>query len=353
MRTRRAIAMLMLLAAGSLAACHRKPQFVPAEADSTSAGSVDSASVRLRQAQNRWEAGPSPEAAATVVAALADRIQHQQPSDWKSAADALLDSLGVGAETASAECLLAVNLFSRSDPASGSWPYLLWCGSRGPLAQAIEGKGLHLFQLVARGDPRAKRTDCAAAALFGSRGAGGQQPLLMMWRLGIGDRWSLAQTLGPDSLGGVGTGEFRADSDTAIDLVTRTYRTPRYFEECATCPHLYRTRRFRWGAAGFERAEEVAVDSPYSTFVQFIQALMAGDRDQAARLVTNPSLVDQAHRLDWGTPKGVWRIAPAMDESPSRMTFFRGEREAYAVQFAQQGQSWLIAGFESAPRTVE
>jgi hypothetical protein len=342
------LASLLPLAGG----CQRKTQFVPPDADSTRARGVDSASVRVRVAQDRWEGGPSAESASAIAEVVADRLRHEPPAEWKSAADALLDSLGVGAETATADCILAINLFSRSDPGMGSWPFLAWCGAHGAMIQGIEGKGLHLDQIVSRGDPHAAGTERAVAALFGSHGGGGQQPLLMVWRLDK-ERFGLIQTLGPDSLGGVGTGEFTTAADGSTDLVTRTYRTPRYFDECATCPHLYRTHRFHWGAPDFDRVEDVAIASPYSTFVAFIQALMGGDHDAASRLVTNGSLVDQARRFAWDSPKGAWRIAPTMDESPSRLVFFRGEKEAFAVQFAQQGSSWLIAAFDAVPREVE
>jgi hypothetical protein len=80
---------------------------------------------------------------------------------------------------------------------------------------------------------------------------------------------------------------------------------------------------------------------------------MANDKDEAATWVANRSLVDQARKLEWHRPKGVWRIAPATDETPTRMVFFRGESEAYRVEFESLGDEWVISGFEAVPRTVE
>jgi len=333
--------------------CQRKPQFVPATGDSTAVGSPDSASVRLRRAQEQWESGPDDSAAAEVARALADRLAAEPSTHWKERVEALLDSLGIGGEAAEADCLVGVNLFSRADPTGGSWPYLFWCADQGPLYQPIEGGGVHLLGVVARG----KATGNAgrmAGMLTASRAISGEQPLLTVWQLPpSANRWRLVQTLGPDSLGGVGSGEFESDADTAVELVTRTYRTPRYFEECPTCPHMYRLHRFHWGALEFERTERSVVASPYATFVQFIQALMADDRASAAAFSTGQGVLDQAIRLGWGMARGAWRVAPGMDESPTRMIFFRGEQEAYAVHFAQQGQGWMVAGIEAVPRTLE
>src|SRR5947199_122442 len=83
-----------------------------------------SGSVRLRRAADQWEAGAGEQAASAVAGAVLDRIRTLPAADWRATADALLDSLVVGAELAPGDCVLGVNLFSRSDPASGSWPWL-------------------------------------------------------------------------------------------------------------------------------------------------------------------------------------------------------------------------------------
>jgi hypothetical protein len=280
-------------------------------------------------------------------------------TEWKKTADNFLDSLGVGTESASSDCVLLLNFFARSDPSSGSWPYLYWCDDKDAAGyQAVAGKSLRLFSVASRGFKSAKSAGPprprGAATLFGRRAGSGQQPMLMVWELPApGKSWKLAQTLGPDSLGGTGTGEFESLSDTTVDLLVRTYRTPGYFEECATCPHVYELHRFRWDDEGFHRIEDTVVPSPYSTFVAFIRAVMANDEDRAKPLITKGSLWDDARKLDWGKPRGSWRIAPATDETPATMVFFRGQEEAYRVEFERSGGQWLIAGFEAVPRTVE
>jgi len=347
---------LLLVATLMIAdACQRKPRFEPMR-DSTGA-LVDSITVLEREVQDLWDSGPSDDAAAASARILFERLRDLKASDWKHRADQFLDSLGVGSETAAAPCVLAVNFFARSDPASGSWPYLYWCGEEGARYQPVEGRDLRLLSLQSRGFQSDRSAGPAglrgAAALFARRAGGGQQPLLMVWSVSSGaKKWDLVQTLGPDSLGGVGTGEFERPGD-AVELVARTYRTPGYFEECATCPHVFELHRFRWGAEGFNRVEDKLVPSPYSTFVAFIRAVMANDDDLAETFVSKRSLVGAARRFDWQKPRGIWRIAPATDETPQQMVFFRGQEEAYRVEFERNGEAWLIAGFEPVTRSVE
>jgi hypothetical protein len=192
------------------------------------------------------------------------------------------------------------------------------------------------------------------AVLFGRRGAAGQEPLLMVWGAPDGETWAPNQTLGPDSLGGVGTVQFQVESDTSVILTARTFRGMPRFEECATCPHVYWLHRFRWGAGGFTRIEDRAVPSPYSTFVRFVLALGAGDQDAAAPLVTDPALLEQARLFDFSAlPKGMWRAAPATDETAGSMVFFRGQQEAYQVSFEPRGEEWLINAIRATTRTIE
>lgn len=352
-------AALAVLATGLLVvvvSCNRQPRFMPPDADST-ASAVDSSVVELRGVQEGWESGEHEAAAERTARVLAARLASVSQAEWSDHAASLLDSLGVGHEIASGACVVIVNMFARSDPQAGSWPYLISCDGDRPHVQAVEGQNLHLQQVMSRGLAGVQMPESAlgpgVAALTGRRSGGGHQPLLMVWERRGQDAWALAQTLGPDSLGGIGTGEFETPADTTIDLVTRTYRVPPMFEECATCPHLYRLRRFRWGPEGFHKIEDQLVPSTYATFVRFVQALVANDRDAADPLVANRDLWDDARRFEWHRVRGSWRVAPATDESPRHIVFFRGDHEAYRVDFESRGDEWLIAGFESVPRTVE
>jgi hypothetical protein len=369
---------LLALAAG---ACSRTSHVPSAMPDSLHAVRPDSLAMMARDVQSLWESGDSQEEAARSSAALLLADFGARPSSqWERRSHVLLDSLAVGAEIVAAPCILAVNFFERANPESGSWPWLIWCGDKKPRMQAIEGKGLHLIAAAvppirppaaatpllgplsapaakpaaAAGVPAAAAPSAPSVAVFFQRRAGtGDEPLVMVWgHAKRDDPWNLTQTLGADSLGGIGTGEFVL-SDTALDVVTRTYQATHGFSECATCPHLYRTRRFRWNGAEFSKVADQIVPTPYATFVLFISALSVDDRDAAGKLVTDGSLVDRARKLDWGKPTGAWRIAPATDETPGTMVFFRGNNEAWRVQFAPQGNDWRISGFDVVPRTIE
>ncbi len=345
-------ALALLMTCGG---CGRRVHLQRGGPDSTAAGRLDSLTARVREAQARWDAPDQGEDAARLTAGvLLDDLARRPPEAWERRARTLFDSLGIGAELSSGPCVLAANLFARSDPEGGAWPYLYWCGEKMPQVQPIEGRGLHLQALAGHGLEARSAGAASVMLLFARRSAGGQEPLLMVWsHARREDPWNLTQTLGPDSLGGVGTADLQAFSDTVTDLATRTYRPARGFDECTGCPHVYRTRRFRSGPTGFVKIEDQAVPSPYTTLVLFILALGAGDTEVAQRMVSDRSVLDQARRLDWAHPRGSWRVAPETDETAREMVLFRGRDEAYRVQFLSRGDDWLIAGIQQTTRTIE
>ncbi len=345
--------MLLLLVLGA-AGCQRRTNIVLIPPDSTRTSTVDSSTMALRETQQAWEGGGDLSAASASTALLVQRELGARSADqWRDRASYLLDSLGVGAEYADAHGALAINFFARSDPEGGSWPYLFWTGPGGVGMQSVEGKGLHLQSIVTRGIGVPDSTRLVAAS-FTRRATGGLQPLVMTWAQSPkATRWNLVQTLGPDSLGTYGTAGFEHVSDAGAELSARTYRTPRGFVECATCPHAYTTTRFAWTPQGFQRTELHRVASPYATFADFIAALVSGDRVAASEKVADPALVFDAQRLGWTTLSGGWRPSPGADETPGTMTFFHGSKDAFAVHFRQQGDGWVITSFEPVSRSME
>ena len=336
---RRAAAVLGLVA--SLAGCDRSPRLVPASADSLSTGQ-DSVSILAREAARQWEAGQNEPAAAVTARVVLARLAADPSEAWAERARDLLDSLHLGNEVAGVGRSAVVNLFSRAESEGASWPYFFWSEGGTARMQGLEGRGMRLVDMSARGFQADGAGDSSqVAVLWGRRGPAGQQPLLLTWRHAPGGRWDLAQTLGPDSLGGTGGGQFE---DRV--LVTRTFRATPWIDECATCPHVYYERRFRWGPAGFTREDERMVPSPYATFAAFVSALVAGDRDVAERFVADPSLVEFARRYEWHDPAlGRWRPAPGTEASAPEMVFFRGRSEAFRVTFQPRGAGWVVLGF--------
>lgn len=355
---RRAIPAAAFLAVAAalavLPACTRKPQLVPASADSARAP-VDSFVVWARQAADRWESGVGDEAAALSARVVREALTHRPNAPWPERTRGVLDSLGIAAEVTGNERVSVVNLFARSDPEGDSWPYLFWREDGGVRFQPLDARGLHLVEAATRdfASDSSPADSAQVAVLWARRVGAGQQPLLMVWHHARGGRWDLAQSLGTDSLGGTGTGEF-AVADTVQELTVRTYRSTPFFDECAGCPHVYRQRRFAWHASGFSGFDDRLVPSPYATFAAFIAALVANDRDRASQLVVDRSLVDFARRFEWNAPaRGRWRVAPATDESAIEMVFLRGAKDAFRVRFESREGDWVIAGFEPTTRAIE
>lgn len=344
---RRAATAIALVAA--LAGCDRTPRLVPASADSL-AVDQDSVSILAREAVRQWESGQAEPAAATTARVLLARLQVDPSDDWEDVARGLLDSLHVGAEVSGVGRSVVANLFSRAEGEGRSWPYFFWSKDGMARMQPLEGRGMRLVDIAVRGFTSGGAGDSAqVAVLWGRRASAGQQPLLLTWRHSHGGRWDLAQTLGPDSLGGTGSGQFE---DRA--LVTRTFRATPWFDECATCPHVYHERRFYWGPQGFVREDERMVPSPYATFATFVGALAAGDRETAERLVADASLVEFARRYEWHDPSiGRWRAAPGTEANAPEMVFFRGRSDAFRVTFQPRGAGWVVLGFEATTRSVE
>jgi hypothetical protein len=348
--TRVALAVTLLACIGG---CNRRAQLVPASSDSTRAG-VDSFSVYAREASARWESGLNDEASRYTARVLREALEARPNAPWVERVRGVLDSLGMAADVAGGDRATVANLFARSDPDGGSWPFLFWRDQGSVRFQALENSGLHLEAVATHAFAASSRLGDSAqvAVLWGRRVGGGRQPTLMTWVYKRG-RWDMLQTLGPDSLGGTGSGEF-SSADTGRALAVRTYRPTPYFDECATCPHVYHERAYAWRAMGFIRLDDRAVPSPYGTFAAFIAALVAGDRERAVPFVVDRSLIDFARRYEWQTPaKGRWRVAPSSDEGGAEIVFLRGPSEAYRVRFEPRDGDWVIAGFEATTRTIE
>jgi len=344
-----------LAASAGCQGCHREIRFTPGGTDSTFVP-ADSLRGLFRNVLDLWETPDGGEAAAKL-SALAVRVDLESHAGepWATRARRLLDSLDVGAEVTADARVMAINFFARSRPDAGAWPWLFWRGAHGLTARPLGGHNLQLVQVATRPDSTGNPDAWGqVAVLFARRGAAGQEPVLMVWGPPGGERWAPRQTLGPDSLGGVGTVQFQSDGDTSVVLAARTFRGMPRFEECATCPHVYVQHRFRWNPDGFVRIEDRPVPSPYSSFVQFVLALGDANRDAAAALVTDPALLDQAKLYDFGAlPRGMWRVAPATEESATSMVFFRGQQEAYQVSFEPRGDGWLINSIKPTTRSIE
>jgi len=339
-----------VLAAALLPGCDRTPRLVPAPDDSTEAMAEDPYEVMLRNAARAWEAGALDDAADLTSRVLRIDLGDRPPGSWAARAVSLLDSMTVGAEVRGDECAIVVNLFARANPTGPSWPYAFWCDGDSARRQKIEGEGLRLLDVAAR-DVGGAMADRGLAVLYGRGGGAGVMPTLMVWKA-QGHTWKLAQTLGPDSLGGTGKGEFRRGGE-GIELVTHTFRISRGFVECASCPHVNAERRFLWSGDEFTKLDERLERTPYATFVQFVQALRAADYTGARSLVADDNVIGRALDFGWGRSREPWRVAPGTHDRASEMVFFHGQTEAYRVWFDPYGADWAIASVDTTTRTLE
>ena len=70
--------------------------------------------------------------------------------------------------------------------------------------------------------------------------------------------------------------------------------------------------------------------------------------------MNDPALLEQARLFEFSAlPKGMWRAAPAADETAGSMVFFRGQQEAYQVTFEPRGEEWLITSIRPTTRSIE
>lgn len=348
-------ALIALATVATLAGCDRAPRLVPAPADSTAALPADSTALYVQWARAGWESPEDAgEAARLTSRLLLDHLRAHPGESLGAVAREFVDSLGLGAEVAGRNPAV-VNLFARSDPSGGSWPFVFWRDGGAARSQLLEAGGMHLdgvgVEPAAPGEgSKAQRI----AVLFSGLGPTGQQPFAFVWRRPPeGASWNLAQSLGADSLGRTGTARVLEGAADGAVLETRTHSVERGFEECPSCPHITRTRRFRWSDAGLTMAGEVVERSPYATFVQLVRALLAGDRETAERLVADGSLLSAADGYEWGRPKGLWRLAPGAAANTSELVVFRGAHEAYRIHFAPRSDDWVVSGFEPTSRSVE
>ena len=337
-----------------VAGCNRKPRFVPPGGDSTGAYAFDSTTVLAQDVSDLWDRATdrrsvSEASSATVRLARQFLLVRGGPvlSDGLAA---YLDSIGVGVEVAADRRdsnTAAANFFARTSPEAGSEPWILWRDGSDVRYQAVEGRGLRLFQMASRSYPANE-----VALLFGRPASGGFNPLLLVLRRTSRGGWQIAQSVGTDSLGGTGRVEF-GRQDSTIIARARTYRSAPRFEECASCPHLYRQRVLEWDRDGFHIASDRLEPSQYQAFVEFIDAVSLGDSRLASSFTTNPGVLRDALRFGWDHSVGPWRVAPGLDSGGDTIIFYRGSKEAYRVSFELNDGNWFVAAIEPTTRAIE
>ena len=120
------------------------------------------------------------------------------------------------------------------------------------------------------------------------------------------------------------------------------------FEDCADCPRPIVELLFAERAGGFAIQDTRVVPSAYSTFERFVRLLADGNRAQAARLLEDPSLLQNAIAAGWGASRPrSWRVEGGEQGTswPSWLSVrFAGADRArrYTVQFSLVNGRWMI-----------
>jgi hypothetical protein len=181
---------------------------------------------------------------------------------------------------------------------------------------------------------------------------------LALFRLASsGKFWNLVQydDLSPE-LGPTGSVSWAdVDGDGKPELVSWTKDVAdSLFESCPDCPNLISELLFIERAEGFGLHDIRLVPSPYATLVQFVRLLLDNHREQASRLLKDPSWMRQAVAAGWGLRRTArtWKIetVEADTQWPRWLEVrFRGPMgdRRYVIHFEQFRGRWIIRDWES------
>lgn len=120
------------------------------------------------------------------------------------------------------------------------------------------------------------------------------------------------------------------------------------FETCPDCPGILYEEVYTESREGFGPHDRRILPTPYSTFTLFIRLLADGNRAAAARLLKDPSRMDEAIRDGWGLRRRAkaWKLEYTEEERwPSWLEFLhRGPNgnQRYVVHFELKEGRWII-----------
>jgi hypothetical protein len=163
--------------------------------------------------------------------------------------------------------------------------------------------------------------------------------------------WMLRQTpdQGPLLEGGGEADWTDVNADARPELVAWVRaENDTLFESCRSCPAILHEHIYTESRAGFALHDFRVVPSPYSTFTLFVRLLADGNRAAAARLLRDPSRVDEAIAAGWGLRQRAkaWNLEYAEEERWPRWLAFlhRGPRgdQRYIVHFELKEGRWII-----------
>ena len=183
------------------------------------------------------------------------------------------------------------------------------------------------------------------------RSATGRMRVTLYRMNAAGTAWSLHQhpDEGPELVGGGDAAWSDVNSDGRPELVAWVRaENDTLFESCLSCPYIIHEHTYSERRAGFGLHDMRVLPTPYSTFTLFIRMLAEGNRAGAARLMRDPSRLDEAIAAGWGSRKRAraWKLEYAEEERWPRWLAFlhQGPRgnQRYIVHFELREGRWII-----------
>lgn len=163
--------------------------------------------------------------------------------------------------------------------------------------------------------------------------------------------WNVIQTpdAGPDLTGAGEAAWVDINADSRPELVAWVAaENDTLFESCLSCPRIIHEHTYTESRAGMRLHDLRLLPTPYSTFTLFVRQLADGNRNAAARLLRDPSRVDEAVAAGWGLRHRAkaWKLEYAEEERWPRWLAFlhhgpRGDQR-YIVHFELKEGRWII-----------
>lgn len=185
------------------------------------------------------------------------------------------------------------------------------------------------------------------------RSPAGPQPAAWLFRVPTSDSTATLLPEGTWGLSGVGSPDVaivRVPGKTAPRVaVSRAVLPNPLFDECASCPHLQGDLTYRIDGAALVVESRKQQDTPYASFVHFIEALASGDEHGMFAYAANADVVSQARALglDRRASGGRWRIAPGSEAAALDQIYLHGEDGAYRVLTAPGDSGFVITSISA------
>jgi len=176
-----------------------------------------------------------------------------------------------------------------------------------------------------------------------------------------GLNWSIVQApdQGPDLTGAGEAAWVDINADDRPELVAWIKgENDTLFDACLDCPGIIHEEIYGEFHAGFRLQDMRILPTPYSTFTLFVRLLAEGNRTAAARLLQDPTRLDEAIADGWGLRRQAkaWKLEYTEEQRwPSCLEFLHrgpnGDRR-YVVHFELKEGRWIIRDWVTPHRAT-